>query len=184
MKRTTVVFIASALLVATLVALAALTALTALVSLAMLPMVVFADPNTTISELTGTSQNNDRQDVTVQGEVVGDILNAEAGKKWLILQDSGATISVLVDVEDAQKITHLGRYNQVGTQIEVTGDFRIDCDDHDGLTDIHATSIKVLDEGHDVTSPLDGTKLRVGALLIFIGAALVFLHWRLRERTR
>ena len=149
------------------------------------PVVAFAEPEiTTIFELSNTDQHDDRQMVTVRGEVVGDILNAEAGYKWLLLHDIDATISIFVSEEDALKVTHLGRYNQVGAQLEITGEFHVDCDEHDGLTDIHAISVKVLDEGHIVVSPFDDNKIKLGAVLIALGAGLVFLHWRLRERTR
>jgi hypothetical protein len=148
------------------------------------PVAASAEPNTTIVGLVNAGQQLDGQEVAIQGEAVGDILAAEKGFRWLMLQDGGATISVLVSEADAAKVTRLGRYGQVGTRLEVTGTFHVDCADHDGLTDVHASAVKIIDEGVDVASRLDARKLEIGALLIVVGLCLLALHWRLRERTR
>jgi hypothetical protein len=129
-------------------------------------------------------QRFDGQEVTIEGEVVGDILAADGGHKWLMLQNGGATISVLVDEDEVFKITHLGRYNQVGTRIEVSGVFYVDCPEHDGLTDVHATRVVVLDEGFEIESSFDVRQLEFGGVLVVVGLCLLLLHWRLRERTR
>ena len=148
-----------------------------------LPIYAFAETDTTIAELSEATQNQPMQ-VTVKGEAIGDILNAQEGFRWFMLLDEGASISIFVTEEDAQKITWLGRYNQVGTILEITGVFHVECDMHDGLTDIHATTVKVLAEGYRLESSFDGYKIVSGTLLIVLGAALILLHWRLRERTR
>jgi hypothetical protein len=143
-----------------------------------------AEPDTTIVGLTNAGRQLEGQDVTFQGEVVGDILNAEKGYKWLMLQDGGATISVLVAEHEVAKVAHLGRYGQVGTRLEITGEFQVDCPDHDGLTDVHANRVVVIDEGFETESSFTARELEIGALLILVGLCLLVLHWRLRERTR
>jgi hypothetical protein len=161
-----------------------LVVLVTLLTVLMAPAVASAEPNTTIVGLTNAGQQLDGQEVSIQGEVVGDILFADGDHKWLMLQDGGATISVLVDEREISKVTHLGRYDQVGTRLEVTGEFQVDCADHDGLTDVHAVKVTVIDEGFEVESRLDARELQIGALLIIVGLCLTILHWRLRERTR
>jgi hypothetical protein len=158
--------------------------LVTLFTVLMTPAVASAEPNTTIVGLTNAGQQLDGQEVTIQGEVVGDILFADGDHKWLMLQDGGASISVLVDEQEVSKVTHLGRYDQVGTRLEVTGEFQVDCADHDGLTDVHAARIIVIDEGIEVESHFDAREFQIGALLIIVGLCLTILHWRLRERTR
>jgi hypothetical protein len=158
-----------------------------LVTLALLtvqPHPALAEPDTTIVGLTNAGQQLDGQNVTFQGEVVGDILNAERGYRWLMLQDGGATISVLVAEQEVAKVTHLGRYGQVGTRLEITGTFRVDCPDHDGLTDVHANRVVVIDEGYETESGFVVRELEIGGLLVLVGLCLLVLHWRLRERTR
>ena len=152
--------------------------------ISILPLSAFAEPDTTIRELNETTQRQPKQ-ITVKGEAVGDILNAQQqGYKWILLLDDESSISVFITDEDAQKVTWLGRYDQKGTILEISGEFHVDCDDHDGLTDIHATSVRVLEEGYRIQSNFNGYKIGIGALLIVAGGALSILHWRLRERTR
>lgn len=139
---------------------------------------------TTIANLMRAGQYLDGREVIIRGEVVGDILSAGREHKWLLLQDDGVTISVLIANDEASKITHLGRYGQIGTQIEVTGIFHTDCGEHDGLTDLHASRVIVLEEGSEFESPFSMQKLQAGAVLIFVGLVLFILHWRLKERTR
>jgi uncharacterized protein YdeI (BOF family) len=160
------------------------------------PSAAFAQPNAnarmssstnasaTIAQITDAGQLHDGSYVTFTGEVVGDILMADAGHRWLLLQDGEATISVYVDETDAAKVTHLGRYGQVGTRLEISGIFEVDCAQHDGLIDMHAAAVKVIDEGHDVSSSFNVRALQVGGLLVVVGIGLLLLQWRLRERTR
>jgi hypothetical protein len=162
---------------------AALVLLVLLLTL-MSPSVASAKPDTTIVGLTNAGRQLDGQQVIIQGEVVGDILIAENGYRWLMLQDGGASISVHIAESELAKITHLGRYNQVGTRLEVLGEFHLDCAEHDGLTDVHAITVSVVSEGFEVASDFDVRKLQVGGLLVFISLCLLVLHWRLRERTR
>jgi hypothetical protein len=150
----------------------------------MAPTVASAEPNTTIVGLTNAGQQLDGQEVTIQGEAVGDILIADRNRRWLMLQDGGATISVLVSAEDAAKVTRLGRYGQVGTRLEVTGEFQAGCAEHDGLTDVHAVRVLVVDGGSVAEGHFNVRKLEGGALLAIVGLCLLVLHWRLRERTR
>jgi hypothetical protein len=155
-----------------------------LVLLMVQPHSALAEPDTTIVGLTNAGRQLDGQDVTFQGEVVGDILNAEKGYRWLMLQDGGATISVLVAEHEVAKVTHLGRYGQIGTRLEITGEFQVDCPEHDGLTDVHANRVTVIDEGFETESSFAARELEIGGLLTLVGFCLLVLHWRLRERTR
>ncbi len=157
------------------------------VSLALMlamPTPARAITTTTVTGLTNDGALMDGQHVIVEGEVIGDIIHADAEHKWLVLSDGNAGISVLVKNADVEKITHLGRYDQLGTRIEVSGIFQVDDEARDGLTDITADTIKIIDEGRMVASPIDWQKIQIGVLLLVIGGILAFIHWRLKERTR
>jgi hypothetical protein len=177
-------FATSAAALTVLAVLAVLTVLTAAFMVLAPPAVALAEANTTIIGLTNAGPQLDGQEVTVQGEAVGDILVAEKGFRWLMVQDGGASISVLMNERDASKVTRLGRYGQIGTHLEITGEFHVDCADHDGLTDVHATQVTIIDEGTMVESRFNARKLEIGALLVIVGLCLLVVHWRLRERTR
>ena len=145
---------------------------------------VTGDTNTSIAALSGAGTLMDGQKVDFRGEAVGDIINGEKGYKWLTLYDGGASISVYVSDEDALKVSSLGRYGQKGTRLEIQGVFNLACDTHEGLSDVHASSVKVLEAGGKQQSLLNMRQLQIGLLLVGIGVLLLLLHWRLRERTR
>jgi hypothetical protein len=146
--------------------------------------VAYGKPDTVISVLTNAGRQMDGQSVTIEGEAVGDIVNAEEGYKWLTLLDGGASISVYVTTSDAEKIGHLGRYNSKGTRVEVTGVFQVDCEQHDGLIDVHASKLTVIEEGHTTESVLNIQEIQIGLGLLLVGVCLIFVHRQLRERTR
>jgi hypothetical protein len=152
--------------------------------LALFPTAALAKPDTTILGLSNAGSQLDGQKVTFEGEVVGDKISADSGHTWLTVEDGGASISVYVTDEEAERVTHLGRYDQRGTRLEITGMFELDCPDHDGLTDVHATRVVVLDAGETRSSVFDLTELKIGGGLVVFGCCLLLLHWRLRERTR
>jgi hypothetical protein len=139
---------------------------------------------TTIASLSSAGTLLDGQKVDFVGEVVGDVIDGGSDNKWLTLYDAGASISVFVSDSDAQQVTNLGRYGRQGTKLEIRGVYRLACEEHQGLSDVHALTVKVFDEGGPVPSSLNIRQLQVGLLLVGIGLLLLLLHWRLRERTR
>lgn len=145
---------------------------------------VTGDTNTSIAALSSAGTLMDGQKVDFAGEAIGDIIKAESGHKWLTLYDAGASISVYVSDADAKKVSNLGRYSQKGTRLEIQGVFYLACAEHEGLSDVHASKVKVLEEGGAQSSPLNMRQLQIGLLLVGIGGLLLLLHWRLRERTR
>jgi len=159
-------------------------ALCVLALLLLFPTTALAKPDTTILRLSNAGSLLDGQKVIFVGEAVGDKISADSGHTWLTLEDEGASISVYVTDEEAERVTHLGRYSERGTRLEITGVFEVDCPQHDGLTDVHATRVVVLDEGETLRSDFDYTELKIGGGLVVFGGCLLLLHWRLRERTR
>jgi hypothetical protein len=142
------------------------------------------EPDTTIDGLANAGPQLDGQEVSFVGEVIGDIINAEKGHCWLTLVDNNSTISVFVSAKDAALVSHLGRYGQRGTTLLVQGVFEQDCAEHDGLTDVHASAVFVVDPGAYLTTDFNVRELQFGGLLILVALCLGMLYWYLRERSR
>jgi len=145
---------------------------------------VFASPTITVTGLSNAGTVLDGQEVDFTGEAVGDIINADSGHKWLTIHDSGSSISVYVSDADAQKVTALGRYGQTGTTLEIVGVFHLACDQHDGLSDVHAASVTVINAGAPLEQHPNLRLLIFGGVLIIVGILLFILHNRLQERVR
>jgi hypothetical protein len=139
---------------------------------------------TTVSELVNAGQEYDGDFVVFQGEAIGDIIDADEGMCWLAVEDEGDSISVYCSRVEAERITWLGRYGQVGDIVKVSGFFDVSCEQHQGLSDVHSTQITVLEVGHATPEPYDLRAFEVGGVLVVLGILLLLLYWYLRERER
>jgi hypothetical protein len=138
----------------------------------------------TVTQLSENGQFYDDKQVCIMGEVVGDTIRDSPGLCWLLLTDGESSVSLLVSSNDATLIENHGRYKITGTQIEVQGTFHLACNEHAGLTDIHAESIRVLDDGGPVQIAVDYGLLGLGGALIVGGALLLLLYRFLHNRSR
>jgi len=166
----------------------------------------YAAASVTITDLTDEPTDYDNKEVVFSGEAIGDILRAHDGYVWVTLTDHenagivtdtgdpsdiartsfdiNASISVLMTNEQAALITNLGRYRVEGTTLEITGSFYLACEEHQGQSDVHATSVKVVTPGGKLSQSPRISLLIVGIVLICVGVALTFLFRVLRNRQR
>lgn len=146
--------------------------------------------DTEISALSNADTYYDGQTVQVVGEAVGDIINAEidGSYRWVNLssEEQGVVYSIAVHMTDnaAQRIDTLGGYDTVGTTLQVRGTFHLVCPDHDGVTDIHADVVSVVDPGTQHPDEFSWQGFIPGAVAVAIGFVLMFVFYRLRERQR
>ena len=123
------------------------------------------------------------QTVQVTGEVVGDIIDAEGDEthKWITLNslpdDQPASVQVYVSAEQAALIDTLGRYEKTGSTVSATGKYHLVCDQHDGLSDIHVTSLSVLQPGfsHHTNFAIEPF---IPALALVAAGLLLYLWYR------
>lgn len=143
--------------------------------------------DTTIYALQHSDTYYEGQTVQVTGEVVGDIIAAEGddGHKWITVDslpdERTASVQVYVSESQASNIDTLGRFEQTGTTVEVTGKYHLVCDQHDGLSDIHATSVNVLERGSSSHTSFSFGPFVPAIALLVAGLALYFLYRRKRK---
>jgi len=143
--------------------------------------------DTSIGVLTSANRALHGLTVRFSGEVVGDVLAADSGYKWVnVSGTSGASIGVYLTDEDAALVTNLGDYHTSGTTIEVEGTYSISCEQHQGELDIHATSVRVLDIGGKITHAVNPQRLYIALALCVVGFALLstFIYFRRRSEIR
>ena len=133
--------------------------------------------------------------VTIRGEAIGDIIRGGNGYCWVTLKEpadttraghvaSNASISVYLSTEQATLIKNLGRYGVDGSILEVVGIFHLACGQHEGLSDVHATSVSLVASGGIIEHRPDIGLLVLGAVLICASGVLMLLYRFLRERQR
>ena len=146
--------------------------------------------DTSIAALDGADSYYDNQTVQVVGEVVGDNIAAGlAGRhRWITLaakeKDSTATVSVYMTTEQAAKIDTYGKYGTTGTKLQVRGTFHLVCTEHEGLTDLHAEIVSVVQKGRHHGDEFDPNAFVPGAVAVAVGLALMGVFYYLRERQR
>lgn len=146
--------------------------------------------DTQISALNTADTYYDGQTVQVMGEAVGDIINAEVGgsHRWVNLtaEEQGITYAMAVYMTEtaASRIDTLGGYGKTGTTLQVRGTFHLVCPEHEGVTDIHATVVQVVDSGSTHPDELVLSDFIPGVVAVAVGFALMFAFYRLRERQR
>ena len=141
---------------------------------------------TSIYALQSSDTYYEGQMVQVSGEVVGDIIDAEGGDahKWITLDslsgDQQARVQEYVSAEQAALIDTLGRYEKTGSTVSITGTYHLVCGQHDGLSDIHATSLNVLQPGFSHHTNFAIKPFLPALALVAFG--LVFFWWYRRKR--
>ncbi len=142
-----------------------------------------------IADLSGADSYYDNQTVLVTGEAVGDNIRADilGDYRWITLQSTDSTyaeISVFMTAQQASRITSLGNYSTRGDIVSVQGTFHLVCNEHEGLTDLHADSVSIIDAGYPIEHKFNVRDFVPGIVLVAIGALLLFIFARLRERLR
>lgn len=142
-----------------------------------------------ISDLEKADSYMDGQTVQVTGEVVGDRINAELDSDhcWLTLQatdGSYAEVTVFVTTAAAGLVDTFGAYGKRGTVLQVRGTFNLACDEHEGLTDLHADHVSVVSSGAVEPDEFNALKFVPGAVLLVVGLVLVLVFFRMRESRR
>lgn len=146
--------------------------------------------DTSIASLGAADAYYDNQTVQVVGEAIGDNISAGADThhRWITLaaveKDSTATVSVFMTNEAAGRIDTYGRYGTVGTKLQVRGIFHLVCPQHEGLTDIHADIVSVVEKGKHHNESFKPQAFIPGALMVVVGLVLMGVFYYLRERQR
>lgn len=154
-------------------------ALACAIALALAAPALAAEP-LTAAEVITKAEDGDR--VVIRGEAIGDILDAERGHKWVNVLSGGMAVGLWMSDSDAEKIDTLGNYDFEGDQIEASGIFNTACDLHQGDTDTHVESLRVVDEGAAREQPVHPWKAVVALLLAVVASG--FAVWYRREVRR
>lgn len=142
---------------------------------------------TSIADLAQADSYYEGQTVLVTGEVVGDCVNDELNDSncWITLQDdeeNPSVVSVFMSKDQASVIDTYGAYGTVGTQLQVRGVFHLECQEHQGQSDIHAEEVSALAEGHADKPTPDMNLLAGAAIACAIGLALMVAYYFRREK--
>jgi len=147
--------------------------------------------DTTIDSLFSQPSLYEGRTVQVVGEAIGDIVaETPLSKKrcWITLTavdvNSPATISVIISTDQKKQIDHLGRYGVTGTILQVRGTYHQACPDHEGIADIHVTTVEAIERGIEHPDLFDLNDFVPGIFTVCLGLILITAYYVVRERTR
>ena len=110
--------------------------------------------------------------------------NALIAEKAQQIAQKDSKIAEMADAEQAAKIDTYGKYGTTGTKLQVRGTFHLVCTEHEGLTDLHADIVTVVEKGKHHEDEFDVNAFVPGAIATALGLALMGVFYYLRERQR
>jgi len=118
---------------------------------------------TPINDLINKSIQLDKNTVTIEAEVIGEVLE-RGDYAWINVNDKSNAIGVYLPIEMTKELTKFGDYNNIGDTVRVTGYFTRNCVEHGGELDIHATSITIIKKGTVTEHTLSKWKLSIALI--------------------
>jgi len=127
----------------------------------------------TINDLVEHSKEQDKSIITIQGEVIGEIM--ERGTyAWINIYDGTNTIGVWLPTDATKKINYFGDYKHKGDILRLQGTFYRNCFEHGGDVDIHLIDYDIIERGYPIIDYVSTLK-KVTTLFLFIGTVLLSL---------
>jgi len=132
-----------------------------------------------IRELIKRADYFDRQNITLQVEVIGERMCRQEGC-WLNVNDGDLSIGVWVPKEINYIPKYTGGYKTKGDIIEIKGIFYRSCSQHLGELDIHAQQITIIQQGREFFLPLNVSKIKL-TIIIWVGLCLILIWKKLKK---
>lgn len=136
-----------------------------------------------INDLIERENTLDGQEVTVQGEAIGESMD-RGDYAWVNINDGGNAIGVWMKKGEADTIRYYGNYGIVGDTITLTGTFHKACKEHGGDTDLHVATIHISQEGHVVKAPIIFAKIVITVVTLLITFIVFILYLKIQRSAK
>lgn len=167
-----------------------------LVALFMTTAPAYGQTVTPVSDLIGAGSEYDQVEVTVEGELVGDLGERRDGTVWTQLNDDSYArdplretgthgerntgIGVRIDGSLGYEFDRVGGYRWRGPLVLATGIWHYHDSDRGGESYLEVTGLEILEAPRLLSDPASAVQWTVGAVLAGIVA---LLYLRLRQRS-
>jgi hypothetical protein len=136
-----------------------------------------------INELIENAKELDGQEVTVQGEAIGESMD-RGNYSWININDGTNAIGIWLSKSDAEKVLNFGNYKNIGDTVKITGIFYRACKEHGGEADLHSNSLEIVEKGYRVKEHITSVKIISVAILIPIALFMLTLYMKLQKAKR
>lgn len=142
-----------------------------------------AEALTDINDLVENAIELDGQEVTVQGEAIGELMN-RGNYSWININDGTNAIGIWIDKKEADKISNYGNYKYIGDTVKITGVFHRACKEHGGEADLHSNSFEIVKDGYQVKEKVPAIKIISAAILLpFAFLLMIFFVKRIKMKS-
>lgn len=149
----------------------------------LFPLKAKAETLIDINNLIEKAKELDGQEVTVQGEAIGEPME-RGDYSWVNINDGTNAIGIWMKKSDADKITYYGDYKRIGDTVKITGIFYRACKEHGGEADLHCASLEIASNGYQVKEQVSTIKVISAMILVPITLLLLILFRRKSKAKR
>jgi hypothetical protein len=133
------------------------------------------------TNLINNAKDFDGQVVVYRGEVIGEVMS-RGEYAWVNLNDGKNALGIWIKKDLVAPIANAGSYKVIGDTVEVSGVFHRSCLVHGGDLDIHAESLRLVENGRRVRQHLSSRRLKLafglGAILIILWISTILIKPR------
>lgn len=149
------------------------------------PLVVSAKSIISINDLVNKSLKLDEKNITIQAEVIGEVLE-RGDDAWINVNDGSGAIGIWLRLDQTTNIKVFGDYFHIGDQVRIKGVFNRSCIEHGGEMDIHATEMILIEEGSLIEHSISSWKFTAAMILVSLSIGLAYLKrsWFLKSKTK
>lgn len=136
----------------------------------------------TVNELLNGKQLYNGLLIQFQGEVIGQRLS-KTSHVWVNIMDSdGNAIGAFMSRELSNSIQHFGTYKTNGDTILIEGIFHTKCEEHGGDTDIHVSTLQILQTGGPRKTDQIKYYLLIGCFILLVYSLYLFHRKKRRAK--
>ncbi|MDF2888192.1 MAG: hypothetical protein K0R23_2577 [Lacrimispora sp.] len=135
---------------------------------------VNAQSLTDINDLIEKAKEYDGEDVTIQGEVIGESMK-RGNYSWININDGTNAIGIWLDSDIAEGILSYGHYKSKGDTVKITGIFNRACKEHGGEADLHSSSFEIVKNGYEVKEQISPVKIIIAVILTLFALVLMLI---------
>lgn len=136
-----------------------------------------------IHDLVKNSHEYDLQEVTIEAEVILEVLERD-DYAWINVNDGSNAIGVYLPTEMLEGIDVFGDYNHRGDIVRVVGVFTRNCEEHGGEIDIHAKSLEIIEQGYAVEHEVSSLKFIVAIISFSLSVIMLVVYRKTRKNRK
>nr|WP_314466372.1 hypothetical protein [uncultured Clostridium sp.] len=135
---------------------------------------VNAQSITDINDLIEKAKEYNGEEVTIQGEVIGESMK-RGNYSWININDGTNAIGIWLDSDIAEEILFYGHYKCKGDTVKITGKFYRACKEHGGEADLHSSSFEIVKNGYEVKEQISPVKIIIAVILSIFTLVLLLI---------